>query len=72
MAVLWRQVDYYIRLLMPWDNLRTGPRSAQETILLDYMTPLLPVVIYRAIKARHVPVILSSLTQMLLLLAVSH
>lgn len=69
-AVMWRQVDYYVKLLMPWENLRSGPRSANETVLLDYITPLLPVTILRAIKARHFPVVLSSLTQMLLLITV--
>ncbi|PTB65127.1 hypothetical protein BBK36DRAFT_1122469 [Trichoderma citrinoviride] len=43
-GALWRQVDFANKILMPWEELRTGPSSADKTLLLDYISPLLPTV----------------------------
>jgi hypothetical protein len=44
---LWRQVDFSNRQLTPWQELQNGPSTARRTVLLDYVSPILPTVIYR-------------------------
>ncbi|KAL7904247.1 hypothetical protein GGI35DRAFT_463719 [Trichoderma velutinum] len=66
-GALWRQVDFANKILMPWEELRTGPSSADKTVLLDYISPLLPVSLWMAIKNRHWAVTLSLIGQVLIL-----
>lgn len=66
-GALWRQVDFANKILMPWEELRTGPSSADKTLLLDYISPLLPVSLWMAIKNRHWAVALSLIGQLLIL-----
>ncbi|KAL6859360.1 hypothetical protein J3F83DRAFT_717652 [Trichoderma novae-zelandiae] len=66
-GALWRQVDFANKILMPWEELRTGPSSADRTLLLDYISPLLPVGIWMAIKNRHWAVVMSVFGQLLIL-----
>ncbi|ETS03748.1 hypothetical protein M419DRAFT_74508, partial [Trichoderma reesei RUT C-30] len=54
-------------ILMPWEELRTGPSSADKTLLLDYISPLLPVSLWMAIRNRHWAVVMSILGQLLIL-----
>ncbi|KAI1319490.1 hypothetical protein F5Y16DRAFT_390811 [Xylariaceae sp. FL0255] len=49
----WKQVDYSNRLLVPWAELRRGPATADRSVLIDYISPLVLVVLYRATKNRH-------------------
>ncbi|KAL6895350.1 hypothetical protein HDV57DRAFT_6312 [Trichoderma longibrachiatum] len=66
-GALWRQVDFANKILMPWEELRTGPSSADKTLLLDYISPLLPVSLWRAIGNRHWAVVMSIAGQLLIL-----
>jgi hypothetical protein len=66
-GTLWRQVDFANKILMPWEELRTGPSSADKTLLLDYISPLLPVSLWMAIRNRHWAVVMSILGQLLIL-----
>ncbi|KAL6786618.1 hypothetical protein J3E68DRAFT_420134 [Trichoderma sp. SZMC 28012] len=66
-GALWRQVDFANKILMPWEELRTGPSSADKTLLLDYISPLLPISLWTAIKNRHWAVALSLIGQLLIL-----
>jgi hypothetical protein len=38
-VALWRQVDYHCKALMPWAELRKGPVTASQSLLLDYTSP---------------------------------
>ncbi|KAM0256023.1 hypothetical protein ACHAQJ_005220 [Trichoderma viride] len=66
-GALWRQVDFTNKILMPWEELRTGPASADKTLLLDYISPMLPIGLWMAIKNRHWAVTMSIIGQLLIL-----
>ncbi|PON25247.1 hypothetical protein TGAM01_v205933 [Trichoderma gamsii] len=66
-GALWRQVDFANKILMPWEELKTGPSPADKTLLLDYISPILPVGFWIAIRNRHWAVVMSMLGQFLIL-----
>lgn len=68
---LWRQVDFSNKRLMPWHELHPGPISAEKTVLLDYITPMLPTTLYRATINNHWAIVASTLGILLLQLSVS-
>lgn len=70
-TALWRQVDHAVKTLMPWRELQIGPSCADHTLLLDYISPILPVSLFTAIRNRHWAVACSIIGQILLLLTVS-
>lgn len=47
-GVAWRQVDFYCRTLAPWSHLRGGPAPANASLLLDYVSPILPKILAAA------------------------
>ncbi len=67
---LWRQSEYWCRLLQPWQELRRGPASAQRTVLLDHISPMVPVVLWRAVRLRHGAVLVSLVGGFLLRLTI--
>jgi len=69
-TALWRQVDYASRFLMPWQELRRGPTPAQKSILLDYISPLVPTIFWNAIRNRHWAAAVTTLGWLLLMLTV--
>ncbi|KAL6894743.1 hypothetical protein GGI43DRAFT_412098 [Trichoderma evansii] len=66
-GALWRQVDFANKILMPWEELKIGPSSADKTLLLDYVSPILPISLWTAIKNRHWAVVISIVGQLLIL-----
>ncbi|KAI9154700.1 MFS transporter cpaT [Paramyrothecium foliicola] len=64
---LWRQVDHSNKILTPWKELSEGPAAAEKTLLLDYVSPILPVNLWMAMKYRHWAVVLSITGQILIL-----
>ncbi|KAJ3497793.1 hypothetical protein NLG97_g1619 [Lecanicillium saksenae] len=66
-AVCWRQVDYYIKILMAWSEMAKFPSAPEKSVFADYITPALPAGFYRAVRNRHWPVVLSSLAYMLII-----
>jgi hypothetical protein len=67
---LWRQLDYLSKILMPWKELQSGPASADKTLLLDYLSPIIPVSLWVALKNKHWAVVVLSSGQLLITLAV--
>ncbi|TQV91943.1 hypothetical protein IF1G_09528 [Cordyceps javanica] len=65
-AACWRQVDSCIKTLTPWSEMAKFPAAAERSILVDYITPVLPLALYRALNNRHWAVVMSSLVYMLL------
>lgn len=54
-------------MLMPWRELQKGPASAQKTLLLDYVSPIIPTALWDAFKNRHWAVVLSITGHLLIL-----
>ena len=65
---MWSQVDKSSRLLTPWSELELGRMSSLK---LDYISPMLHVVIWRAARNRHIPVLVTASGSLLLKLIVS-
>jgi Protein of unknown function (DUF3433) len=53
---LWRQVDYQCKIIQPWQEMRRGAKSAAQSVLLDYISPLNITSFTRAVRYRHMPV----------------
>ncbi|KAK7926717.1 hypothetical protein PG985_003715 [Apiospora marii] len=62
----WNGIDFSIRLLQPWVNLRRGSRSAESTLLLDFLTPILPVMMWTASKIKAWPPLLTIVSVLVL------
>lgn len=56
---------------MPWQELQKGPRPAEVTLLLDYISPILTTSLWRASKNRHWAVVLSITGRLLISLAIA-
>ncbi|GIZ43145.1 hypothetical protein CKM354_000638400 [Cercospora kikuchii] len=56
---LWRQVDYCCKTLQPWQNLQRGPVEADDSVLLDYVSPIFVTSLIKAVRRRHYPVAIS-------------
>ena len=59
-VAIWRQIDYHIKLLKPWDVLAHGDSEASRSVLLDYISPLQITSFYEAIRNKHTHVVLST------------
>ena len=51
-AALWHQVDYQCKIAAPWLHMQTSVSTARKSMLLDYVSPWLPVAIFRAIMGK--------------------
>ncbi len=49
-GAIWTRTDYQAKMTAPWNRLAQGPAVAKKTLLLDYIDPLPPVSVIRAIK----------------------
>lgn len=65
-AVAWEPLDLRLRHLMPWDILRREPSPASQTLLLDYVSELQIVTLWRSIRSGHLIVALCTLSSILL------
>ena len=65
-VALWRQVDYHTKALIPWDELQKGPVGPKKSLLLDYISPLQVVSLFKAFLAGHIPIIATVSTFILL------
>ncbi|KAJ3562498.1 hypothetical protein NPX13_g8549 [Xylaria arbuscula] len=50
---LWTQIDYSSKILTPWQEMRRGPTDASRSVLVDYISPPMVIVWWRALKSRH-------------------
>ncbi|KAH0431144.1 hypothetical protein CcaCcLH18_07322 [Colletotrichum camelliae] len=50
---LWRQVDYHAKINQPWQQMAKGPTAAANSVLLDYISPSLPMGLFKALRNRH-------------------
>jgi hypothetical protein len=56
---LWRQVDYYCKLMQPWQEMHESPKDADNSLMLDYVSPILITSWIKAVRRRHIPVVAS-------------
>src|SRR5271154_5726496 len=49
----WRQVDYRCKVQAPWIEMHRGFASAKNTVLLDYVSPMLPSAMCQSLKNKH-------------------
>lgn len=66
-GALWKQVDHQNKILMPWKELQQGPAPVSKTLLLDYISPILPTALWASIKNRHWAVVMSTVGHLLIL-----
>ncbi|KAK3374276.1 hypothetical protein B0T24DRAFT_720802 [Lasiosphaeria ovina] len=67
---LWRLVDLAVKSLMPWHELRQGPADARRTVLLDYLSPIMPGSLWMAFRNRHWPVLVTTGGYILMMLII--
>ncbi|KAF2145883.1 uncharacterized protein K452DRAFT_340388 [Aplosporella prunicola CBS 121167] len=58
-SVLWSQIDYRTRSIMPWVLMARKLQTADRSVLLDYVSPNLVSAWIKAIKAKDIPVAIS-------------
>lgn len=56
---IWTQIAYWGKLLQPWQELKRAPTSAEQSVLLDYISPILPINLWKAGHLRHTAVLLT-------------
>lgn len=66
LAALWSRVEFQAKQSAPWLAMYEGPQPAERSILLDYISDMQPVAIWKALKHRHFAVA-SSVTCSILL-----
>ncbi|KAK7973413.1 hypothetical protein PG988_007547 [Apiospora saccharicola] len=66
----WQQIEYRCKLLQPWRELRNGPTTASNSVLLDYISPIVFSSLWRAGKLRHISVLVALLGGPLLRLVI--
>ncbi|KAI0546112.1 hypothetical protein F4679DRAFT_558523 [Xylaria curta] len=49
-GAIWTRIDYQAKMTAPWNRLAQGPAGAEKTLLLDYIDPLPPVSVVKAIN----------------------
>lgn len=52
-VAIWRQIDFYTKALVPWDELHRGNASPSKSVLLDYKSPFQIVSLYKAVRNSH-------------------
>ncbi|KAI0515136.1 hypothetical protein F5B22DRAFT_636688 [Xylaria bambusicola] len=66
---LWAQIDYSSKILTPWQEMRRAPTEAEKSVLVDYISPPMLIVFWRAMKRHHWAVMASILGILLIQLA---
>lgn len=65
-AALWARLEYQAKLVAPWLRLARPAEPVSATLLLDYVSPLVPVVVVRAGRRRDFAVLLATTVSLLL------
>ncbi len=67
---IWRQIDFACRILSPWEKLATGNCAASHALLLDYISPIAPAVIWSACSSGDWDVLATCMGSLLLRLII--
>ncbi|KIV81445.1 hypothetical protein PV11_03634 [Exophiala sideris] len=57
--VPWNRLSHLCKLLAPFQNMASGPTAADRSLLLNYLSPLEPQMLWQAGKARNYAVVAS-------------
>ncbi|KAG9692561.1 hypothetical protein KCU95_g7404, partial [Aureobasidium melanogenum] len=68
LAVFWGALEYQTKITMPWKLMAGSPRTAKDTLLLDYISPNPIVVLWKSMRAKHWPVLVSVFGSQLIIL----
>ncbi|KAJ5177932.1 Protein of unknown function DUF3433 [Penicillium coprophilum] len=52
-ALFWSRVEFQAKQSAPWYSMLHGPQQAENSVLLDYISEMQPVSIWRALKNKH-------------------
>lgn len=69
LVAFWRQVDFHVKDLTPWNELCSGTSCASQSVVLDYVSTLQITALWTAIRNRHIPVVVTTLGFTLLKIA---
>lgn len=69
-GAFWSQVEYRVKQVKPWQILKQGPANADESVLLDYVSPWNILAIFKSLKAGHHIVTITILNTLLLRLLI--
>jgi len=69
-AALWHQTDYHCKVVAPWLHIQDHVTPGRKSMLLDYVSPWLPVCLYIATQHRDWRVFVSGSAYSLLKLAI--
>jgi hypothetical protein len=58
-AIYWSNLEHHTKTSMPWKLMSKKPQSAGNSLLLDYITPKLLIVIQKSARARHFSVLIA-------------
>ena len=67
---VWRQVDFACRILAPWKHASDKPCKVDESLLMDYIAPILPSRLWTALRNHDWAVCASSTAVMFLRLVI--
>lgn len=56
---LWRQADFWVKSLVPWQELQKGNAMASRSMFLDYVFPIQILTLWRSLKNGHFVVVLT-------------
>jgi hypothetical protein len=65
-AALWSRVEFQAKQYAPWQAMQEGPTEASQSVLLDYVSPMQPVALFKAFRNRNL-VVSSAISYSLLL-----
>lgn len=69
-AALWARVEFQAKQYAPWQEMQQGPSEATQSVLLDYISPMQPIALFKAFKYRNLVVFSAISCSLLLSLAI--
>lgn len=52
-AVFWSRVEFQAKQNAPWHSMLGGPQEPRKSVLLDYISEMQPVALFKALKNKH-------------------
>lgn len=65
-ATLWSRVEFQSKQNAPWQSMLEAPQAAEKSVLLDYISDMQPVAMWKAYKNKHL-IVFSAISCSLLL-----
>ncbi|KAJ5090788.1 hypothetical protein N7532_009472 [Penicillium argentinense] len=69
-TALWARTEFQAKQNAPWQAMQEGPTAASQSVLLDYISIMQPVALYKAFKYRNIIVASAISCTLLLRLAI--